>query len=68
MRSQPASIAWTVTSAAALYQSWITPNILIYELDALYIIFINIVCPYEICQFIWFMIYKRQRYVIFTHA
>ena len=57
MWSQPASIAWTVTSTTAFYHWWNTQNILIYELDVLYIFYINIVCPYEICEFIWFLIW-----------
>ena len=39
---------------------------LFYELDVLYIFDINIVCPYEICKFIWILIWKtstiRNRY------
>ena len=48
MRSQPASIAWTVTSTAPFYHCWNTQNILIDELDVLYIFYINMVSPYEI--------------------
>ena len=48
----------------------ITLNILIYELDMIYIYIFdtNIVCPYEMREFIWFLIDKRQQYVIFTYA
>ena len=52
MRSQPASIAWTVTFTAAFYHCWNTQDILIYESDVFYIFYINIVCLYEICEFI----------------
>ena len=61
MRSQPGSIAWIVTSTAAFYHCWSHM-----EHSALYTFDINIVWPYEICEFIWFD--KRQRYVLFTHA
>ena len=55
MRSQPALIAWTVTSTAVFFiMVEVKRNILIYELDVLHILDINIVCPYETCEFIWF--------------
>ena len=38
MRSQPASMAWTVTPAAVFHNFWNYMNILFYELDVLYTI------------------------------
>ena len=35
----------------------VTQNILFYESDVLYIFDYNIVCPYEICKFIWILIW-----------
>ena len=56
MRSQPASIVWIVTSTVHFIIFEVTQNILIYELDMLYIFDINIVYPCEVCEFIWFLI------------
>ena len=43
MQIQPASITWTVTSTAAFFIiDEVTRNILIYELDVLYVFDINI--------------------------
>ena len=51
-RSQPFSIAWILMSTAAFYYCWSYM-----EHSALYIFDINIVQPYEICEFIWFLIW-----------
>ena len=64
MRNQSASIAWTVASAAAFYHCWSDK-----EHSVLYIVDIGIVCPYEICEFIWFLIstsaiYNLHAYLI----
>ena len=55
MWSQSASIAWTVTSAAAFYHCWSYK-----EHSVLYIFDIGIVCPYEMCEFIWFSIWSTS--------
>ena len=52
MRSQPTSIAWTGTSTAAIYNCWSY-----IEHSVLYIFDTKIVWPYEICEFIWFLIW-----------
>ena len=66
MRSQPASNAWTVTSAAAFYNSWnYTEH---YVLDVVYAFDIDLVFHYEIREFFYFWFDKRERYVFFTHA
>ena len=53
MRSQPASIAWTVTSIASFCHCWsYTEHCVFYELDVLYIFDINKVCPPEIYELI----------------
>ena len=54
MRSQPASIAQTLTSTAAFYHCWSYTEYYDLWISALYIFDINIVCLYEICEFIWF--------------
>ena len=56
MRSQPVSIAWQQHLQLHLIIVEVTPNILIDELDVIYIFDINIVYLYEICRFIWFLI------------
>ena len=57
MRSRPASIGWTVTFAAAPYHCCSYTEYLFYDIDVLYIFDVNIVWPYEICEFIWFLIW-----------
>ena len=53
----PASIVWTVHLQLHFTIVEVTRNILFYELDVLYIFDINIVCPYEICKFIYILIW-----------
>ena len=57
MRSQPASIGWTVTFAAVPYYCCSYTEYLFYDIDVLYIFDVNIVWSYEICKFIWFLIW-----------
>ena len=56
MRSQPVSIAWQQHLQLHLIIVEVTPNVLIDELDVIYIFDINIVYLCEICKFIWFLI------------
>ena len=56
MRNQPVSIAWQQHLQLHLIIVEVTPSILVDELDVIYIFDINIVYPYEICRFIWFLI------------
>ena len=52
MQSQPASIAWTVTSTAGFYHCWSYTehsHLLWIRCDIFYI---NKVCPYETCELI----------------
>ena len=56
MRSQPVSIAWQQHLQLRFIIVEITPNVLIDELDVIYIFDINIVYLCEICKFIWFLI------------
>ena len=55
MQSQPSSIARTVTSTVAFYHCWsyTEDSHLWIRCDIFYI---NIACPYEICEFILFLI------------
>ena len=57
MRSQPASITWTVTSTAAFYHCWSYTEHYDSWISALSIFDINIVCLYEIWKFTWFLIW-----------
>ena len=53
MRSQPTSIAWTVTSTASFCHCWSYTEYCVFnELDVLYIFDINKVCPPEIHELI----------------
>ena len=57
MRSQPASITWTVKSTAAFYHCWSYTEHYDSWISALSIFDINIVCLYEIWEFTWFLIW-----------
>ena len=57
MWSQSASIAWTVTSTAAFYHCWSYTEHSDIWIRYVYIFDINVVCPYEICKFMWFLIW-----------
>ena len=68
IRSQTASIAWTVTSTAHFTFVEVTRMIMFYEIDVLYIFDINIVLLMRHANLFEFWFDKRQLYVIFTHA
>ena len=46
----------------------VTRNIPIYELEVLYVFYIDTVCPDEICEFIEFLIWRTSMIVTFMHA
>ena len=70
MRSQPDSIAWTVTSGAAFYHGWsyTEHSDLSIRCDMFYI---NIVCPYDIYIYIYTLyiiyIYIYIIYIIYIY-
>ena len=62
-RSQPASIAWTVTSTVAFYHCWSETkhsHLLWFRCE---IFLINMVCPYDIYIYIYIYIYKVYMHI-----